>query len=41
MVSQNIWIGITIGVFVAGIGIGFVALQGTAPGPMNFAAKSP
>ena len=34
MVSQYVWIGITIGVFVAGIGIGFAALQNSSPGPM-------
>ncbi len=35
------WIAITIAVFLAGIGIGYVALQGTASGPMNFASMSP
>ena len=34
MVSQYIWIGITVGVFVAGMGIGFAALQNSSPGPM-------
>ncbi len=34
MVSQYVWIGITVGVFVAGIGIGFAAMQNSSPGPM-------
>ena len=34
MVSQYIWIGITVGIFVAGIGIGFAAFQNSSPGPM-------
>lgn len=42
MVSQYVLIGIVIGVFVAGIGIGYAALQGSSmPGPMNFGAMSP
>lgn len=32
MVSQYVWAGIAVGVFVVGIGIGFAALQGMAPG---------
>lgn len=43
MVNQYIWIGITVGVFVAGIGIGFAALQEMTPGPgpMNFGNMAP
>ena len=41
MVSQYIWIGIAVGVFVAGIGIGFAVLQGAGPGPMNVGNMSP
>jgi len=40
MVSQYVWAGIAVGVFVAGIGIGYAALQGTMPDPMNFGAMS-
>ena len=37
MVNQYVWVGIVIGVFVAGIRIGYSALQGSSmPGPMNF-----
>ena len=39
MVSQYIWIGITVGVFVAGIGIGFAALQNSSPGPMGMSPQ--
>jgi uncharacterized protein (DUF736 family) len=38
MAKQSIWIGITIGVFFAGLGIGYVILQGTSTtslAPMN------
>ena len=43
MVNQYVWVGITVGVFVAGIGIGYAALQGSSsmPGPMNFDNMSP
>ncbi|MGI9567184.1 MAG: hypothetical protein ACR2LL_09265 [Nitrosopumilus sp.] len=43
MVNQYVWVGIAVGVFVAGIGIGFAALQGMTPGPgpMNFGNMSP
>ena len=43
MVNQYVWVGITVGVFVAGIGIGFAVLQSTTqgPGPMNFGNMSP
>ena len=42
MVSQYVWVGIVVGVFVAGIGIGFTVLQSTTgPGPMNFGNMSP
>ena len=43
MVNQYVWVGITVGVFVAGIGIGYAALQGSSsmPGPMNFGNMSP
>ena len=34
MVSQYVWIGIAAGVFVAGLGIGFAAMQNSSPGPM-------
>ena len=40
MVSQYVLIGIVAGVFIAGIGIGYAALQGNA-GPMNFGSMSP
>ena len=43
MVNQYVWIGIAVGIFVAGIGIGYAVLQGSSgiPGPMNFGAMSP
>ena len=43
MASQYVWVGITVGVFIAGIGIGFAVLQSTTPGPgpMNFDNMSP
>ena len=43
MVSQYVWVGIVVGVFVAGIGIGFSTLQSMTPGPgpMNFGNMSP
>jgi len=43
MVSQYVWVGIVVVVFVAGIGIGFAVLQGNSgmPGPMNFGVMSP
>ena len=34
MVSQGIWIGITVGVFFAGLGIGYAVLQSTTVSPM-------
>jgi len=34
MVSQYIWIGITVGIFAAGIGIGFAVFQNSSSGPM-------
>jgi len=39
MVSQYVWIGITVGVFVAGIGIGFAALQNSSPSPMGMSPQ--
>jgi len=41
MVTQYVWVGIAVGIFVAGIGMGYAALQGTMPDPMNFGAMSP
>jgi len=43
MVNQYVLIGIVVGVFVAGIGIGYAALQGNSsmPGMMNFGSMSP
>ena len=43
MVNQYVWVGIAVGIFVAGIGIGYAALQGDSgmPGMMNFGAMSP
>jgi len=34
LVSQGIWIGITVGVFFAGLGIGYAVLQSTTVSPM-------
>ena len=39
MVSQYIWIGITVGVFIAGIGIGFAALQNSSSVPMMMSSQ--
>ena len=39
MVSQYVWIGITVGVFVAGIGIGFAALQNSSLSPMGMSPQ--
>ena len=43
MLNQYVWVGIAVGVFVVGIGIGYAALQGSSsmPGPMNFGNMSP
>ena len=39
MVSQYVWIGIAVGVFVAGIGLGFTALQNSSPGPIGMSPQ--